>query len=291
MAANPERTYTKGPPAVDWWIVSKCNLACDYCYGPTPGRDPSQLRPQIASAIALTPSNPVVTFCGGDPLVGLPVTEVLSYTRFLRASDNEVVLNTNGLNMPKLADALRPGEKLPFSKVGISIDGATEEMERTMRGPRASLSKAVDAAQWVNDQGVELKIATVVSGVNEQELPELARLVSTLKPKKWRLYQYSPRDNDGSRHVIEKPVFERAVARAKDVVAEGVEVYPADNDTGSGCFIVRMDGHVVWPHGNGYEEFPNNNVLETPIEDIWKRYPGAATVIENKKWHGAPAVS
>jgi len=27
-------------PSVDWWTTSHCNLACDFCYGPVPGKDP-----------------------------------------------------------------------------------------------------------------------------------------------------------------------------------------------------------------------------------------------------------
>ena len=30
-------------PSVDWWITSRCNLACDFCYGPVPAKDPVEL--------------------------------------------------------------------------------------------------------------------------------------------------------------------------------------------------------------------------------------------------------
>lgn len=248
------------------------------------------MRPRIANRIAES-NTFAATFCGGEPLT-VPGEELVGYARIFQESGKQAILNTNGLLVAsRLVPALKPGETPPFNTIGISIDGATEEMEKEMRGPKASLNLAVEAAQWVKekeDEGVDLKIATVVSSVNEQGLPDLARLVSSLKPKKWRLYQYSPRDNAGGRHTIERAVFDRAVERARTEVGEEVEVYPADNVTGSGCFIVRMDGKVVWPDPNGwkYEEFPDNDSLETPIDVIWQHYPGAATVVENKKWQG-----
>ena len=38
-------------PSVDWWITSRCNLACDFCYGPVPSRDPVERREVILAAL------------------------------------------------------------------------------------------------------------------------------------------------------------------------------------------------------------------------------------------------
>ena len=37
-------------PSVDWWTTSHCNLACDFCYGPVPGKEPFERRPDIVEA-------------------------------------------------------------------------------------------------------------------------------------------------------------------------------------------------------------------------------------------------
>src|ERR1700733_12433059 len=55
-------------PSVDWWITSHCNLACDFCYGPVPKRDPVKRRNEILRALADSSAR-VVTFCGGEPLL------------------------------------------------------------------------------------------------------------------------------------------------------------------------------------------------------------------------------
>jgi len=61
-------------PSVDWWTTSRCNLACDFCYGPVPGKDPVERRYDILQAIAASSAR-VVTFCGGEPLLVKKVDE------------------------------------------------------------------------------------------------------------------------------------------------------------------------------------------------------------------------
>ena len=105
------------PPAVDWWITSHCNLACDFCYGPTPGLDPVDKRDDIVRSLKDS-SVPVVTFCGGEPLI---VRKVDEYAGVLRSAGKRTVLNTNGA---LLARRLDQGFNLRhFDVVGLSIDG------------------------------------------------------------------------------------------------------------------------------------------------------------------------
>src|ERR1700730_11978871 len=92
-AAAARRTWPPAViPSVDWWVTSRCNLACDFCYGPVPGRDPVERREAILSALRNC-SAPVVTFCGGEPLL---VRKVDQYAASLSARGKYTVLNTNG---------------------------------------------------------------------------------------------------------------------------------------------------------------------------------------------------
>ena len=72
MAEAVSAPLSAGPkteiPSVDWWTTSHCNLACDFCYGPVPGKDPVERRPDILEALAASSAR-AVTFCGGEPLL------------------------------------------------------------------------------------------------------------------------------------------------------------------------------------------------------------------------------
>ena len=195
-AADPP--LSAGPrveiPSVDWWITSHCNLACDFCYGPVPARDPVERRPAILEALAACSAR-VVTFCGGEPLL---IRKIDQYAATLAQCGKSTVLNTNGqLLRTRFDQGLGLAD---FAMVGISIEGSTPAIHRAMRGKNADFDKVIDAARLVTKEShVRLKLATVVSAINRDDLPALATTIRDLAPDIWRLYQYSVRGDQSRR--------------------------------------------------------------------------------------------
>ena len=250
-------------PSVDWWLTSHCNLACDFCYGPVPGKDPVERRDAIRDALAASSAR-VVTFCGGEPLL---VRRIDEYAGDLARRGKSTVLNTNGQLLRRRIDqGFRLGA---FSMVGLSIEGSTPEVHRAMRGAKADLAEVLDAARFVlKEPGVRLKLATVVSGVNRDNLPSLAPVVRGLEPDIWRLYQYSSR---GEQNVGQLPMLAGPVLTAPSTDAET-----------EGCLIVDPAGNVLQPVGPEYVR--RGNCLEEPLDDIWAKIPTRSTIISNKRW-------
>jgi MoaA/NifB/PqqE/SkfB family radical SAM enzyme len=270
-------------PSVDWWITSRCNLACDFCYGPEPAKDPVSLRENVLDAILLSSAG-VVTFCGGEPLL---VREIDHYARRLSRGGKRVILNTNGLLLRRhYGDA----SGFPFHVVGLSIDGSTADVHRAMRGARADLTEVLAAATLVSSlPDVSLKVATVVSAVNRTDLENLARLIrDTIKPAVWRLYEYSSRGpvNHGQdRHRLPEGEFACLAEKAAKLACP-VAVMSSDECLTAGCLIVDPQGDVLQPVSDGYQAL--GNCLRERIDDIWPAASSfAATVTENKRWLSA----
>ena len=266
-------------PSVDWWTTSHCNLACDFCYGPVPGKDPFERRPDIVEALAASSAR-VVTFCGGEPLL---LRKIGQYAVALRQRGKSVVLNTNG---ELLRRCLHQGLRLAdFTLVGISVDGSTPEAHRAMRGAKADLYEVLEAARLVaREPGVRLKLATVVSRVNQENLPELARIVRDLAPDVWRLYQYSSRGEQNvgqQRHALTDHEFRRLVWEAANSAAP-VPTAPSTEAETEGCLIVDPAGNVLQPAGAAY--LRRGNCLEEPLDHIWAELPTRSTIINNKRW-------
>jgi MoaA/NifB/PqqE/SkfB family radical SAM enzyme len=265
-------------PSVDWWITSRCNLACDFCYGPAPGHDPIGRRSAILAALAASGAA-AVTFCGGEPLL---VREIDALASALAVAGKRTVLNTNG---QLLRRRLSQGLELSFDIVGISVDGSTHEMHRAMRGPRADLAETLRAARLVRQQpGPLLKIATVVSSVNRDDLTCLASLVRELQPDVWRLYQYSRRGAQNSghyRHHLPAGEFRR-LAEVAAAAAAPVPVMASSENITAGCLIVDPEGEVLQPTETGYRR--HGNCLAEPLEAIWARNTAPGTVSANKRW-------
>lgn len=279
-AGTPPATMPEAMiPSIDWWITSRCNLACDFCYGPVPGKDPVERRLEILDALAASSAR-AVTFCGGEPLL---VRKIDEYAAALGQSGKSAVLNTNGELLRKRLDQ---GFKLTsFAMVGISIEGSTPEIHRAMRGEKADLDEVMEAARLVTKEpDVSLKLATVVSRVNQGNLPELARIIRDLDPDIWRLYQYSRRGDQNSgqqRHWLADEEFQRLIKQATDLAAPVRTASSTEAET-EGCLIVDMAGNVVQPMGDSY--FGRGNCLEKPLDRIWAEIPERSTIINNKRW-------
>ena len=266
-------------PSVDWWTTSHCNLACDFCYGPVPGKDPVERRPDILEALAASSAR-AVTFCGGEPLL---LRKIGEYAGTLRQCGKSTVLNTNGELLRRCLDqGLRLAD---FAVVGISVEGSTAEVHREMRGDKADFDEVMAAARLVaREPGVSLKLATVVSGVNRDNLPELARTVRDLGPDVWRLYQYSSRgaQNTGQqRHSLPDEEFRRLVDEAAALAAPVPAAPSAEAET-EGCLIVDPAGNVLQPVGARYVR--RGNCLDEPLDRIWAEIPARSTIISNKRW-------
>lgn len=275
LLAGPEAEI----PSVDWWITSRCNLACDFCYGPVPGKDPVESRELILRALA-TSSARVVTFCGGEPLL---IRKVGQYAAQLGRQGKATVLNTNGQILRRRIDQ---GLKLAdFTMVGISVDGATPDVHRAMRGRDADLDEVLAAARVVSKHSdVSLKLATVVSSVNWESLPQLAEIVHKLRPEVWRLYQYSSRGDQNfgqQRHRLTDEDFQLLVKEAANLAAP-VLTAPSNEAETAGCLIVDPSGEVLQPSGDGYVR--RGNCLEEPLDRIWTAIPTQGAIIDNKRW-------
>lgn len=270
------------PPSVDWWMTSRCNLTCDYCWGPVPSRDDRSLLSIIAESI-LASQTPAVTFCGGEPLV--VGDDVWTYSRAFREAGKKTILNTNG---ELLEGSLKRDSQRSlsdhFDVVGISMDAADPDVHRDMRGKRATLERAMKAVSLVQESGVQLKIATVVSNVNKDHIAAMARVISeTIRPSVWRLYQYSSRGeyNRGvDRHAIPTNVFE-SVAQEAMTIASSVNVAASESDTAN-CFIVSQEAKILLPVGDTYEVL--GDVRHNSIDSLWRQDPLAHEVVAYKKW-------
>ncbi len=268
-------------PSVDWWMTSRCNLACDFCYGPVPGKDPVERRPGILQALAAS-STRVVTLCGGEPLL---IRRVGEYATTFRQRGKSTVLNTNGeLLRRRIDQGLRLAD---FALVGISIDGSTAETHRAMRGAKADFDEVIEAINLVTKEpDVRLKLATVVSAVNRDDLPALAKTIRDRSPDIWRLYQYSSRSdgdqNHGQRrHWLADDEFGHLADEAAATAAP-VPTAPSTEAETQGCLIVDPAGNVKQPSASSYIHY--GNCIEEPLDDIWARIPAQSTILSNKRW-------
>jgi MoaA/NifB/PqqE/SkfB family radical SAM enzyme len=121
-----------------------------------------------------------VGFTGGEPLLRDDIIELLSYTRKLGMLTH---LNTNGslLSDSVIREVIAAG----VDSLNISLDGADPETHDSIRGVDGAWVMATDAVRrMVRSRGQSrrprVKVVTVVSSRNLEELPEMVDLVAGL---------------------------------------------------------------------------------------------------------------
>ncbi len=181
-------------------VTDRCNLRCVYCM-PQEGvkwqPHDSMLRyEEIIEIVKVAAANGVkdIRLTGGEPLVREGIAELVEMIRAIPQVE-DISLTTNGLLLEKYAAVLK---QAGLNRVNISLD--TLDPEKFMRLSRVgSLEKVWAGIQAAEASGIKpIKInAVIIRGVNDTELPELARL-SMDKPWNIRFIELMPVQNQSA---------------------------------------------------------------------------------------------
>ncbi len=272
---------------------NSCNLTCGHCLvssGPDGdrGAEPDVLRDWAQQALDLGVRRFFLT--GGEPFLRKDLPDLIEW--LLSHEDTEVCVLTNGmLFMP---DRLERLVALPEGRfrVQISLDGSTAELNDATRGA-GSFDKIVAGIERAATAGLAVTVSTVVMTANEQDLPDVTRLLGTLGVKNHHLLWLHHRgraDEDAGLDLPPARVLQ--AVRAVRTVAAELDI-AVDNDVsveqrltaragtrhdlsnmGWESLCVYADG-TVYPSAAlaGDAALVCGSLLESNLETIWRESP------------------
>lgn len=162
-------------------------MKCEWCYVPF---GPPAVREAVVVSVVRRISHlgfTHLTIGGGDPFQYRHLGSTLQLAKSLGFL---VHVDTNGI-------ALRDSEqtlailRCNVDLLGLPLDGSCPEIHDEMRLSPGHFDKVALQLQWLS-KFLRIKINTIVTAANLDDLPSLARLVTTLKPSRWSIYQYWP---------------------------------------------------------------------------------------------------
>lgn len=181
------------PPieAVNYHIWRSCNMKCKFCFATYDSILPSS----FANGLPLADAKLLVealqlsgfrklTFAGGEPTLCPWLIEVVAYAREVGL---KTALVSNGSRMTcELIEALAPN----LDWVALSIDSCSRHVNvaqgRAVGGRKPmSTDTLVDIAEQFRRRGVRLKINTVVTRLNADEI--LVPVVERVRPERWKI--------------------------------------------------------------------------------------------------------
>jgi mycofactocin radical SAM maturase len=164
----------EAPICLTWELTYACNLSCSHCLSSSGRRDPRELTTEECRAVIDALKDMQVFYVnigGGEPTLRADFWELLDYATSNRLG---VKFSTNGSRItPGVAHRLA---SMNYVDVQVSIDGATAEVNDSVRGP-GSYATARRAMRCLADAGFAgFKISVVVTRQNIPQLDELEAL-------------------------------------------------------------------------------------------------------------------
>ena len=166
-------------------VTHRCNLRCTYCFadGGSGPADPTlaELQDDARGILRASWSGaPLIQLSGGEPTLR---NDLPAFVAFLKeAGFPYVQLNTNGLRLSKDPAYARALYEAGLSFVFLQFDGLTDAVYETLRG-RPLLREKRAAIDVCGECGLGVTLVpTVVRGVNDRALGELARFGASLSP-------------------------------------------------------------------------------------------------------------
>ncbi len=186
--------YPDAPFLVYWELTRACGLACRHCRAEAIAqRDPEELNTSEAKELLRKMRGfgdrlPHLVLTGGDPLKRPDFFDLLVYGAKLGWRMSVAPSGTNALTR----DVLCRFKAIGVESMSLSLDGSTPEKHDDFRGVPGCFARTIEAARHARDEGLALQVNTLVTAETEADLPEIYRLVTGLKPKRWSLFFLIP---------------------------------------------------------------------------------------------------
>jgi len=161
--------------------TSACNLKCLHCMVETNrnARPLSYRQWQRVLRRLRRQGVVVVSFTGGEPLLNPDIVEIVEEAAALGFV---ILFFTNGtLLQCNLVEAL---SSLPI-QWSVSLDGASAATHDRIRGEAGAFAKTMAGIRLLVEDGCDVRIESVITGINVQEISRLAELVASIGCKRY----------------------------------------------------------------------------------------------------------
>ena len=156
-------------------ITSRCNLACSTCFASAGGGYDltlAQVEEMLARFVDAEGRPELVQISGGEPTIHPQILDILAAAK--RCGVQEVMLNTNGVRLAHEPEFVRELAKANPT-IYLQFDGLRASTHEALRGAdlRDMKQRALDN---LAEAGMHVVlVATIVQGVNEDEIGDILR--------------------------------------------------------------------------------------------------------------------
>lgn len=242
---------------IDFHVTSECSQECPYCWGPQ-GYEGKAVDTATARAIVERVAElgvKRIVFTGGDPLKRTDIGELIDVAR---RAGLEVALSTTG---DELTGPFLAAHAASIDLVSLPLDGPSEEVSSRTKQP-GHFGAVMAALDLLADfPAVDVKVATPVTRLNLDAVPEIVALLERRRPKQpnrlfYNVFQAFPRsmsDVDWPALMVTAEEFAGLRERVGDA---SFPINWLSHETLDRLYIMIFpDGRVTVPSGGGFADY------------------------------------
>lgn len=257
------------PQIVYFRITSRCNNDCKYCYGPKKVRALSFQR--LKKIFDLFSKNKVkgVVLTGGEPLIHKDITKIF---RVLKKHHFKIFLDTNGDWFFKYQKEIQENVNV----LGLPLDFASDISYRHKNHFR-KIKTILDGYKKTKGKPL-LRIGTVVTKDNFQELSKIADFLKNYKIDLWKIYQFIPIGLNATKNQkaleIRENIFEKVTSEIKEKYSAYFKItISRRKDRSDAYFMINPNGQVIMPTDDGRicREIIAGSIFDKDIVTKWKK--------------------
>lgn len=282
------------PLSIAWNFTYRCNMNCEHCYSRTEqGKELSREEQEQVLKKLIESRVIQISFGGGEPLL---CPHFLPIAQSAKENGINVALSSNGWLIDDIVTQNLLSIKI--DAVNISIDSANQEMHDKFRNCPGGFNKAIGAVSLLKKYGLKVKIVSVLSRINYQEVENLTRLAEDLKVDELMFRNYKPAGKglvsvdrydltpiewkETYRKLIELQKYSKVninMGIGAEPILYLLTGFPADDGCqplvhGSPCGKLSL---CIKPNGDitpcAYMNLPLGNILKDGLLDVWQNSP------------------
>jgi radical SAM protein with 4Fe4S-binding SPASM domain len=276
----------------------KCNLQCVHCYAydfktnstDMDFRSICNMIDQFAEMGGLE-----VLISGGEPLLRNDIYEIIEY--IVGKPLNTLLLTNGTLINPEIAKRLK---NAGLQSAQVSLDGSTADTHDRYRGIIGSFDKTVSGISALQDEGISIKIASVLNKLNYEQVFELIDFCNKweiipnfgLQQPKGRakdegkqfelsFHEYTTKMIEINRHLCEKYGEDRLLLYSNGEIK-------SSNRCNAGVYGLAIASNgEIWPCRDFIGHSKSlGNIMKGRLFDIWNSDQPMLSLLRNQKIGG-----
>ncbi|MBM4462059.1 MAG: radical SAM protein [Chloroflexi bacterium] len=162
-----------------WEVTRSCNLSCAHCRASaTEEAGEGELSTEECVSLIddiLQVGKPILILSGGEPLLRQDLFQI---ARYAVEKGLRVALGTNGTLITE--EVAQRAREVPISRVGVSLDFPTPELQDKFRGQTGAFVAAIRGIEAARRAGIEVQINSTITRGNAPYLDALLSLALSL---------------------------------------------------------------------------------------------------------------